>query len=83
MSPPRGRLVGGLDLGGTKIQAVLLDGRRRVVAEQRRPTPQEGGPEDVVAAVAYAPREKCAKAEIEKAEAGAKDDGTADAPQDG
>ena len=31
MSPPRGRLVGGLDLGGTKIQAVLLDG-----APQRR-----------------------------------------------
>jgi glucokinase len=65
MSPARARLVGGLDLGGTKIQAVLLDGRRKVVAEKRRPTPQEGGPEDVLAALADALSETCAEAGVE------------------
>jgi glucokinase len=52
MTSSRRRLTGGLDLGGTKIQAVLLDGRRSVVAEARRPTPQEGGPEAVIEALA-------------------------------
>jgi glucokinase len=65
MSPPRGRLVGGLDLGGTKIQAVLLDGRRNVVADTRRPTPQEGGPQDVVAALADALSEACSEAGVD------------------
>src|SRR5687767_11241740 len=65
MSPPRGRLVGGLDLGGTKIQAVLLDGRRNVVAASRRPTPQDGGPQDVVAALAETLSEACAEAGVE------------------
>jgi glucokinase len=65
MSPPRGRLVGGLDLGGTKIQAVLLDGRRSVVAETRRPTPREGGPQDVVAALADTLTEACSEAGVD------------------
>src|ERR687894_1844750 len=65
MSPPRGRLVGGLDLGGTKIQAVLLDGRRNVVAAARRPTPQDGGPQDVVAALAETLSEACAEGGVE------------------
>jgi glucokinase len=65
MSPPRRRLVGGLDLGGTKIQAVVLDGRRNVVAQKRRPTPQKGGPEDVVAALAETLADACAEAGIE------------------
>jgi glucokinase len=65
MSPPRRRLVGGLDLGGTKIQAVVLDGRRNVLAEKRRPTPQDGGPSDVVEALASALSEVCAEAGVE------------------
>jgi glucokinase len=65
MSPPRRRLVGGLDLGGTKIQAVVLDGRRNVVAEKRRRTPQEGGPSDVVEALASALSDVCAEAGVE------------------
>jgi glucokinase len=45
---------GGIDLGGTKIQAVVVDGRNLVRGEARRPTPQEGGPPEVAAAIAEA-----------------------------
>jgi glucokinase len=68
MSPSRRRLVGGLDLGGTKIQAVLLDGRRSVVAQARRPTPQKGGPQDVLEALADALAEVCSEAAVEPRE---------------
>jgi glucokinase len=43
---------GGIDLGGTKIQAVVVNGRNAVVGEARRPTPTAGGPVDVVTAMA-------------------------------
>jgi glucokinase len=65
MSPPRRRLSGGLDLGGTKIQAVLLDGRRSVVAQARRPTPREGGPSEIVEALHGTLAEACADAGVE------------------
>jgi glucokinase len=68
MSPSRRRLFGGLDLGGTKIQAVLLDGRRSVVAQARRPTPQEGGPPDVLDALAATLAEACESAGVETRE---------------
>ncbi|MGA9112447.1 MAG: ROK family protein, partial [Candidatus Dormiibacterota bacterium] len=48
---PRG-LRGGIDLGGTKIQAVIISRTYRVLGEARRPTPAEGGPEAVTAALA-------------------------------
>jgi glucokinase len=48
---------GGVDLGGTKIQAVVVDGRNQVRGQARRPTPQKGGPPDVAAAIAEALRE--------------------------
>jgi glucokinase len=38
----------GLDLGGTKIQAVVTDGGANVLGKARRETPQAGGPEAVV-----------------------------------
>jgi glucokinase len=38
---------GGIDLGGTKIQTVIVDARQKVLGQSRRPTPTEGGPEDV------------------------------------
>jgi glucokinase len=60
MSSTRRRLVGGLDLGGTKIQAVVLDGRRHVVAEAKRPTPARGGGKGVVEALAATLAEACA-----------------------
>jgi glucokinase len=44
----------GIDLGGTKIQAVVVDDSDSVVAQARRSTPTHGGPEDVVEAIAGA-----------------------------
>jgi glucokinase len=43
---------GGLDLGGTKIQAVICDDQHRVLGQSRRETPQQGGPADVVEGLA-------------------------------
>src|SRR3712207_7488387 len=37
---------GGVDLGGTKIQAAVLDGSDNVIGAARRPTPTSGGPRD-------------------------------------
>jgi glucokinase len=45
-------LRGGIDLGGTKIQAVMLDEQNDVLGDARSPTPREGGPEGVAAAMA-------------------------------
>ena len=42
---------GGIDLGGTKIQAVIVDGDQEVRGETRAPTPTSGGPSDVAAAM--------------------------------
>jgi len=50
MSRPRAaapRMKGGLDLGGTKIQAVVTDGEANVLGTARRETPH-GGPEKVM-----------------------------------
>jgi glucokinase len=55
---------GGLDLGGTKIQAVVVDSAHAVLGEARRPTPTSGGPSDVAAAMAAAMREAAEAAEI-------------------
>ena len=38
---------GGIDLGGTKIQTVIVDADNQVIGQARRPTPTKGGPEDV------------------------------------
>ena len=45
---------GGIDLGGTKIQAVVVDARNAVLGEARRPTPTSGGPAGVVEEMAAA-----------------------------
>jgi glucokinase len=50
-------LRGGIDLGGTKIQAIVADDDHQVVGEARRPTPTSGGPQDVIDALAEALRE--------------------------
>lgn len=39
---------GGIDLGGTKVQAVIVDEKQQVLGEARRPTPTTGGPPDVI-----------------------------------
>ncbi len=55
---------GGIDLGGTKIQTVVVDSENRVLGESRRPTPTEGGPEDVAREMAAAMREAAAQAKL-------------------
>ena len=61
-------LRGGIDLGGTKIQAIVADDDHQVVGEARRPTPTQGGPDDVIAALADALREAAAAADVKTAD---------------
>lgn len=56
---------GGIDLGGTKIQAVVVDSANAVLGESRRPTPTKGGPEGVADEMAAAMQEAADSAEIE------------------
>lgn len=56
---------GGVDLGGTKIQAVILDEADNVVGDSRRPTPTTGGPPDIVAAIAEATRDAAGRAGVD------------------
>jgi glucokinase len=58
-------LFGGIDLGGTKIQAVIVDDDHKVLGSARRPTPTSGGPADVAAEVETALRDAAKAAEIE------------------
>jgi predicted NBD/HSP70 family sugar kinase len=55
----------GVDLGGTKIQTVVLDDENRVVAESKQPTPQAGGPTAVAEAIARSVRDAAASASVE------------------
>jgi glucokinase len=55
-------LRGGIDLGGTKIQAIVADPENQVLGQARRPTPQTGGPPDVVAALVQALEEAAEQA---------------------
>src|SRR3954469_19322183 len=59
---------GGIDLGGTKIQTVVVNGRWQVLGEARRPTPTTGGPEDVAEQMAEAMREAAQAANVEPSE---------------
>jgi glucokinase len=59
---------GGIDLGGTKIQAVVVDEASSVLGEARHPTPTTGGPADVAAAMANALREAAQAAGREPSE---------------
>jgi glucokinase len=56
---------GGIDLGGTKIEAVVVDSRNKVLATARHPTPSGGGPSAVAAEMVTAIREACASAGLE------------------
>jgi glucokinase len=55
-APKRSKAVprGGIDLGGTKIQAAIVTPEGEVTGDARRPTPTEGGPEGVAAQMAEA-----------------------------
>ncbi len=60
--------LGGVDLGGTKIQTVIVDGERTVLGSARRPTPTSGGPADVAEAIEGALRDAAAAAHVEPAQ---------------
>jgi glucokinase len=49
-----GHLRGGIDLGGTKIEAIVVDSDQQVRGQARQPTPTEGGPADVAEQMAEA-----------------------------
>jgi glucokinase len=65
VSPSKGEMRGGIDLGGTKIQTAIVDGGGRVLGESRQPTPSSGGPQDVADAMAAALREAAGEAGVE------------------
>lgn len=56
---------GGIDLGGTKIQAAIVDEGHTVLGSARRPTPTKGGPAGVAAEMEAALRDAAKAAEIE------------------
>jgi len=59
------QILGGLDLGGTKIQAVLLDAHGAVLSQARRATPQEGGPPAIIDALNATLEEAARAAEVD------------------
>jgi len=60
-------LHGGIDLGGTKIQAAIVDEDHNVVGSARRATPTTGGPADVAEEIQAALRDAAKAAEVEPA----------------
>jgi glucokinase len=56
---------GGIDLGGTKIQTVIVDADNKVLGESRRPTPDTGGPPDVTREIVAAMREAADQAGLD------------------
>ena len=58
-------LRAGIDLGGTKIQAIVADEHQNVLAATRQPTPTGGGADGVVAALAAAVRDAADHAGID------------------
>ncbi|MGK2936649.1 MAG: ROK family protein [Solirubrobacteraceae bacterium] len=61
---------GGLDLGGTKIQAIVLDDTNTVVGQARTVTPRAGGPPAIVAELAAVMRTACEDAGVDVADLG-------------
>lgn len=58
-------LRGGIDLGGTKIQAIVIDERHAVLGQARHATPTIGGPRSVLDQIAAALREAAEAAGVE------------------
>ena len=61
-------LRAGVDLGGTKVQTVVVDDQFSVLGQHRLPTPTQGGPQDVADAIAETIREAAGEAEAEASE---------------
>jgi glucokinase len=58
-------LRGGIDLGGTKIEAAVVDSSSNVLASARSPTPQTGGPAAIAAEMVRTLGEAAAEAGVE------------------
>jgi glucokinase len=65
ITPAAEALRGGVDLGGTKIEAIVVDAGNNVLGSSRHPTPAEGGPPDVARAIVGVLTEACAAAGVE------------------
>jgi glucokinase len=63
-------LRGGIDLGGTKIEAVVVDADGTVVGQAREATPSEGGPAAVVEALAATLRDAAKAGGVQPEELG-------------
>jgi glucokinase len=59
---------GGIDLGGTKIQAVVVDDSHNVIGSARTQTPKEDGPAGVASAMAAALRAAASDAKVDLAD---------------
>src|SRR6201986_1588346 len=60
-----GQLRGGIDLGGTKIEAIIVDADNQVLGQSRQPTPTDGGPADVARQMADAMTGAAKDADVE------------------
>jgi glucokinase len=70
VSPNSKDVRGGIDLGGTKIQTVVVDADDKVLGQSRRPTPGEGGPEDVAQAMVETMQEATSEAKLKTSDLG-------------
>ncbi len=61
-------LRGGIDLGGTKIESIVVDASNRVKGSSRHPTPTAGGPEDVAKVMAQSLQEAAQAAGVKTAD---------------
>jgi glucokinase len=57
-------LRGGIDLGGTKIEAIVVDATHKVLGQARQPTPTDGGPAAVAGQMATAMQEAAKAANV-------------------
>jgi glucokinase len=57
-------LRGGIDLGGTKIEAIVIDAEQKVLGQARRPTPTDGGPPAVAKQMAAVMQEAAEAAHV-------------------
>ena len=55
---------GGIDLGGTKVQTVVVDADNKVLGQARHPTPETGGPEAVAREIIVTMREAADQAGV-------------------
>jgi glucokinase len=61
---------GGIDLGGTKIEAVVVDESNKVLASARHQTPADGGPTAIASEMVKALQEATSEAGLESAALG-------------